>query len=236
MTFFQRRQEPAMTQLGVYQNHQHIVETRILDVGVLAVACGLLCPLEHTVHLVEVEIAEQWRDHPALRNAISTVGFQHNLQQVQHVIIVDSFRYLAQQSVVPNVVKVAPQINVYDACLLLNDGLRHAVDRFMSCLLGTIAKRARLEVGLKDRLQDQLKRPLHHPIPDRGNRKDADFGAPVLGYFPLPSRKRLIGALNEFVPDLLEESLYALLLDDLEGDPVYAGSTVILFGQRIRLA
>src|SRR5262245_9573544 len=235
MTFFQRRQEPAMTQLGVYQNHQHIVETRILDVGVLAVACGLLCPLEHTVHLVEVEIAEQWRDHPALRNAISTVGFQHNLQQVQHVIIVDSFRYLAQQSVVPNVVKVAPQINIYDACLLLNDCLRHAVDRFMSCLLVTIAKRSRLEVGLKDRLQDELDLSLHHPIPDCRNRKDADF-SPVLRYFPSPSRKWFIGALNEFVPDLLEESVYASRLDGFEGDPIYAGSTVVFFGQRVRLA
>ena len=44
-----------------------------------------------------------------------------------------------------------------------------------------------------------------------------------------------MGALNEFVPDLLEESLYALRLDGLESDPIYAGGTVIVFGQRVRL-
>ena len=47
--------------------------------------------------------------------------------------------------------------------------------------------RSRLEVGLKDRLQYELERPLHHPIPDRRYRKDADL-APILRYFLPPSR------------------------------------------------
>src|SRR5215831_308928 len=124
--------------------------------------------------------------HSALRDATATVRFQHDLQQVHHVIIVDSLRYLGQQQIVLNVVKVAAQIKIYDARLALNDRLGYAVNCFMSCLLGTIPKRSRLEVSLKDRLQDELKRTLHHPITDRGNRKDADF-APVLRYLPLPS-------------------------------------------------
>jgi hypothetical protein len=106
---------------------------------------------------------------------------------VHHVIVIDSLRHLGQQTVVPNVVKVAPQIEIYDACLMLNDRLGHATDRFMSCLLGTVSKRSRLEVGLKDRLQDQLERPLRHSIADGGNRKDADFAA-VLGYLLPPGR------------------------------------------------
>ena len=59
-----------------------------------------------------------------------------------------------------NVVKVAAQIKIYDARLALNDRLGYAVNCFMSCLLGTIPKRSRLEVSLKDRLQDELKRTL----------------------------------------------------------------------------
>ena len=43
--------------------------------------------------------------HPALRDAVSTVGFQHELQQVHHVIVIDSLCHLGQQPVVPNVVK-----------------------------------------------------------------------------------------------------------------------------------
>jgi hypothetical protein len=102
-------------------------------------------------------------------------------------LVVDSLRDFGQQSVVPNVVKVAPQIKVYDACLAPNDCLSHTLHRFMSCLLRTVSKRSRLEVGLKDWLQDELERPLHHPVADSGNRKDADFSA-VLGYLLPPSR------------------------------------------------
>jgi hypothetical protein len=65
---------------------------------------------------------------------------------------------------VPDVVKIAPQIDIYDACLVLNDCLGHSVDRLMSCLLGSVSKRSRLNVGFKDRLQAELERPLHHPI------------------------------------------------------------------------
>src|SRR5262249_9268218 len=162
------------------QDHQVIRETCVLDPSVLAIARGLLCPLEHTVYLVEVDIAEQWGEHPALWNATSAVGLQHNFQQVHHVIIVDSLCHLGQQTVMPNVVKVAFQVEIYDACLVPNDRLGHTLDRFMCCLLGTVSKRPRLEVGLKDRLQDELERTLHHPITDSGNGKDADFIAPVL--------------------------------------------------------
>src|SRR5262245_16217421 len=59
--------------------------------------------------------------------------------------------------------------------------------------------------------------------------------SPVLRYLLPPSRQGLVGAVNKFVPDLREESLYALRVDVLEGDPVYAGGTVILFGHRVRL-
>jgi hypothetical protein len=92
-----------------------------------------------------------------------------------------------------------------------------------------------LEVGLKDRLQDEFERPLHHPIPDSRNLKDADF-APVLRYLLPPGRQRFVGALNQFAPDLPEECLHALRLDGREGDPIYSGSTIIIFGQLIRLA
>src|SRR5215470_17140255 len=175
-----------MSRMGVDQDHEIISESRVLDTRVRSISGGLLRPLEHTVHLIEVDIAEQRGDHSPLWNAAATIGLQHDLQQVQHVIIVDSLRHLGQQPVVPNVVKVATQIKIYDARLVVNDRLGYAVDRFMSCILGAVSKRSRLEVSLKDRLQDELDRTLHHPITDRRNRKNADF-APVLRYLPLPS-------------------------------------------------
>jgi hypothetical protein len=60
----------------------------------------------------------------------------------------------------PNVVKIASQIEIYDARLAMNDRLGYAANRFVGCLLGTVSKRSRLEVGLEDRLQDELERSL----------------------------------------------------------------------------
>src|SRR5262249_11533202 len=89
-----------MSTVCVDQDHQIVSKARILDPGVLAVACRLLRPLEHTVYLIEVDVTEQWGDHSALWNAAATIRFQHDLQQVHHVIIVDSLCHLGQQQVV----------------------------------------------------------------------------------------------------------------------------------------
>jgi hypothetical protein len=52
-----------MSRVGVDQDHQVVGEPRILDPGVLAVAGCLLRPLKHAVHLIEVDVAEQWGDY-----------------------------------------------------------------------------------------------------------------------------------------------------------------------------
>src|SRR5208337_2796846 len=90
-----------------------------------------------------VEVAEQRRDNPALRNALFAVGFEHHLQQVHHVAIVHPLGHLRQQPIVPDIVEIAAQVDVDDACFVLNDRASHAVHRFMSRALGTItAKRS----------------------------------------------------------------------------------------------
>src|SRR6266481_5043601 len=216
-----------MSRVGVDQDHQIICKPCILDVGVLAETRGLFRPLQHTVNLGEVEIAEQWRDHPALRNATLTVGFEHDLQQAHHVCIIHPSCHLGQQTIMSNVVKIAAQVDVYDACLLLNNRSGYPVDRFMSCPLGTISKRSRLEVCLENRLQHELERTLHHSISDRRNRKDADL-APVLWYLLPPGQERHIGVLNEFVPYPFEKTLYALRFDGREGHPVTSRSPIVV--------
>src|SRR5215831_10614420 len=52
-----------MTFVGVDQDQQVVCEPRIFDIGVLAVACDFPRSLQHFVHLIEVEITEQGRDH-----------------------------------------------------------------------------------------------------------------------------------------------------------------------------
>src|SRR3954452_15935019 len=105
---------------------------------------------------------------------------------MQHVRINHPSCHLGQEPIMSDIVKIAAQIDVYDTCLLLNDCSGHSVDRFMSCPLGTISKRAWLEVSLEDRLQYELERTLHHPITDRRYRKNADLAA-ILRYLLPPS-------------------------------------------------
>src|SRR5215468_6277371 len=57
-----------------------------------------------------------------------------------------------------NIVEVAAQIDINYARLILNNCLGYPVYRFMSCPIGTVSKRSRLEVRLKDRLQYELER------------------------------------------------------------------------------
>src|SRR6476660_353862 len=96
-------------------------------------------------------------------------------------------------------VKVGAQVKVEDPRLPPDYRLGNSLDRIMSCPLGTISKRSRLEIRLEDRLEYELERPLHHSVADRRNREDADF-APVLRYLLPPRREWLVGAPDQFVP------------------------------------
>src|SRR5262249_6937488 len=202
--------------VSINQDHQIIGKTRVLNGGVFAVPRDLLRLFQHLVYLVEINVAEQRRNDPTLRHAASAGGFQHHLQQVHYICIVDPLCHLSQQPIVPDIVKVAAQIDVDYARLLLNNRLGHPVDRVMSRPFWTISERSRLEVCLKDWFQYELERTLHHPIPNGRNGQDADF-TPILRYLLPPSRQRHILAPNEFVLYLSEESIYALFFDGLEG-------------------
>src|SRR5215467_15586127 len=135
-----------------------------------------------------------------------------------------------------NIVEVAAQIDINYARLILNNCLGYPVYRFMSCPIGSISKRSRLEVRLKDRLQYELERPLHHSIPDSRYREDADFAAAILRYLLPSSRQRHVAAPSQFATYLFEESPHALRLNGLESHPVCSRGAIILFGQRVRLA
>src|SRR6187399_1033574 len=125
-----------MPPVGVDQDHQIVSEPRVFDMSVLAIARDLPRPLQHPVHLVEVEIAEQGRDDPALWNALLAGRFQHDLQKMHDVRVIDPLGHFFQQPVVPDIVEIGSQIEIQDARLPLNNGLGYPLDRVMSCPLG----------------------------------------------------------------------------------------------------
>src|SRR6266852_2975573 len=78
-----------------------------------------------------------------------------------------------------HIIEVGAEVNIDDSRLLFDDGRAYPAHRLMWRPFRSVSIRSRLEIGFKDRLQDQLECPLDHTLTDRRNRQDADL-SPVL--------------------------------------------------------
>ena len=78
----------------------------------------------------------------------------------------------------PYRIEIGFQVQVDDVGFALDDCVRDALDRPVRGLFRPVAIRARLEVSLEDRFQDEFERTLHHTIADGRNRKLADLPSP----------------------------------------------------------
>src|SRR5215469_7266095 len=141
--------QPVMSLIGVDQDHQIVCEPRIFDVGVLAIAGDLPRSLQHSIHLIEVEVTEQGRDYSALWNALLARSLQHDLQKVHDVRVINPLCHFSQQPVMPDIVKVGSQVKIEDARLPLHNCLGYSLDRVMCCPLGPISKRSRWKSASK---------------------------------------------------------------------------------------
>src|ERR1035438_6898531 len=90
-----------------------------------------------------------------------------------------------------NIVEIGAEVKIKNACLVSHNRFSHTVDRLMCCPIRPVSVRSRLKVSFEYRLQDELERSLDYTVADAGNRKDADFCAPVFRYLPLPCRHGL---------------------------------------------
>jgi hypothetical protein len=112
----------------VHQNHQIISEPGVLDCRPPLVPGHFFRSFQHLVHLIEVQITEQRRNHPALRNALLPRRVQKQLQEPQNRVIIDPSRHLLQHDMMPYRVKVGSQIKIDDVGLALQNGLRYTLD------------------------------------------------------------------------------------------------------------
>src|SRR2546429_3254199 len=72
-----------MPRVGVDQHHQIIRISRVLNIGVLSPSRGGNRLFQHTVYLSEIDVAEYWRDHPALGNSFCPGRLQDHLQELR---------------------------------------------------------------------------------------------------------------------------------------------------------
>jgi len=83
-----------------------------------------------------------------------------------YLVIVHPFGHLIQKDIMPNVVKVGLQIYVDDLRFVAHNRLCHTAYCHLGRPLRSVSIRPLLEVSLKDRLQDELQRPLNHTVSD----------------------------------------------------------------------
>ncbi len=112
----------------VHQNHQIIGESGVLDHRPSLPAGDFFRPLQHLVHFIQVQVTEQRRNHPALRNTLLPRRLQNQFEEPQNLIIAHSPGHLLQHDMMPYRVKVASQIKVDDVGLALDDRFCNALD------------------------------------------------------------------------------------------------------------
>src|SRR5260370_309552 len=95
---FDRRTEPALARMSVHQDHQVIGEPGVFHIRPPLNTSDRLRSLQHRVHLVEVHVTEQRRNHPALRNALPTRRVHHHPSEPQHSAAAYSTRDLHEST------------------------------------------------------------------------------------------------------------------------------------------
>src|SRR5580700_1279133 len=75
---------------GVHEYHLVVRKSCILDGSELFVARGLNRLFQHLVYFVQVEITEQRRNHPTLRNPFLPRCLEDHLEKPHHLVILDS--------------------------------------------------------------------------------------------------------------------------------------------------
>src|SRR5215471_8840766 len=172
-----RLPKPLLPRMRIHQNHHIVGESRVLDIRPLLGLSDLLCPFQHPVYFIKIDITEQRRNHSALWNTLLPRRLQHQLQEPQHLRIAHSPRHLLEHDMMFHRVEIRSPIEINHVGFARENRFRYALDGSVRGLLRPVAKRSGLKVGLKDRLKDQLQCSLDQPVSDRWNRQLANLAA-----------------------------------------------------------
>src|SRR2546429_3844479 len=76
--------DTATTEIYTLSLHDALpILSRVLNIGVLSPSRGGNRLFQHTVYLSEIDVAEYWRDHPALGNSFCPGRLQDHLQELR---------------------------------------------------------------------------------------------------------------------------------------------------------
>src|SRR5215471_10262625 len=104
-------------------------EPGVLDFHPRPLASDCFRPLQHPVHLIEVEITEQGRNHLTLRNTLLPRRPQQQLEQPQHLGIAHPPSHFFQYEVMLYRVQVGSEVKIDDVGQTPQDRFRDALNR-----------------------------------------------------------------------------------------------------------
>src|SRR4030043_322466 len=134
----------------------------------------------------------------------------------------------------PDVIEVSAQINVYPPRQTLQYSSRHSVYCLMGMTSRPVPVGAPLEVRFKDRLKDQFQRPLHNPVSYRRYPKYTGLTILFRYLYPLIGH-RSVGPVLQFLSYLFQKSLDTLRLDVFKSLTINAGCPTVCFRQPVGL-
>src|SRR5271155_3854849 len=153
-----------MSRMRVDPYHHVISKSRVWNMGILFPPRRGNRFFQHSLHLIEVEIAEQRRNHTALGNSLPPSRLEDQAEESHHFGILYPPGHLLEQQIVLHIIEVGLQVKINDERLLLHDRLVDSKYRFLRCPSRSISIRSRLEIGFEDRFQDELQRTLNHAV------------------------------------------------------------------------
>src|SRR6266567_504577 len=176
-------------------------------------------PLKEVVKPVQVDVGQQWTQDAPLRGApviaphrrrfAVSRRFHHRCfkplpNQPQNRAVHHAHPHTSDELVLWNAIEVAGQVRVIHRRLAFRQMRSDDAQRVVRRPAGSKPVRAILKVCLKDWLQYQQHRCLHHPVPHRRNAQRPQFSI-GLGNVNSPHRLGAVGPLPQAPLDLVQK-------------------------------
>src|SRR6476619_6909718 len=172
----------------VFQPDTHVARQHHKVIGVAhqlgsGLACRPLQMVEAAIELMQIEVGQQRRDHPALRCArlrtphcvgftfprfgLDHRGLQPHANELEHRSVDHPHAQTGHEPLVWDRVEVALQVRIVDRLVALLDVAADLRQCLVRVAPGSKPERTIFEVSLEDRLQNQQCGHLHQPIDHR---------------------------------------------------------------------
>ena len=189
------------------------------------------------VEPVQIDVAQDGRDHTALRGAAVAVpdrrvfhhpGAQHRAQELEDVTVRDPLLDRRHQPGMRDRLKTVGDVRFRDPSRALPGLVNDDLERVVRRAPGPEPERALEHVGLEDRLNDDLRSRLHNAVADSRDREWSLLGRPAGLRNEHPAgRERTPPPVPQIRGQLVKELGDAVLLDVSDGLSVDAGRAAI---------